>query len=634
MKKRGAVALSLLLGIVGCGKLDPQVAGVKTVPSIKSIPRYTGSLEASTRTLIDNKQAQVFQVERALLGQTLIWSAWIEKSDRSIYPGLPHGHSTTPQLVFLQLSPDQTQVHLFLRATTSGGVSTQAELVDRFPVVEVSDRSVTFDFSKGLPHRWLSTWMKGEVTKQTIEYSFVYDFQNSQKLVTFAQLAILDDEKHSNFVLRHSFRVYEENDPFKRVAASQALKFGVFPASDFSETTQPVVLRRANPAKPVVWHISSNTPAEYREAIAQGLRWWNAAFKREQIIVKQLEEPVDWATARMNVFQWSDDPSFCGSALAFGPSDANPVTGEIYTAKVLFCGPAFWSLYAAGIEQNTYSEEEFRQRTLRWAAAHEVGHTLGFAHNFYGKYYQGAKDLQNNSTVMDYPHPMDIMNYSRVGDKDLALVDYLYINEGSEESAKAVRAFPACTDEEAGFDPKCTHFIKGQENLEALVENYVERLEAGKSLKIERFVRGALHKLFLTGKLDSSYLERRTFAALVNVYGAEALKVYAGELISAEKAARTQLLSQSSEYRAIVYDLFSRLVEGEILPSMLPDFSTAQGVIEMFKAHGDFQAYQWLSGIKLSADREAAGSNDAVRKTYFFRLAHFATQALDTFWER
>jgi hypothetical protein len=36
---------------------------------------------------------------------------------------------------------------------------------------------------------------------------------------------------------------------------------------------------------------------------------------------------------------------------------------------------------------------------IRQLSAHEVGHTLGFTHNF-------AASTNNNSSVMDYPHPM------------------------------------------------------------------------------------------------------------------------------------------------------------------------------------------------------------------------------------
>ena len=36
---------------------------------------------------------------------------------------------------------------------------------------------------------------------------------------------------------------------------------------------------------------------------------------------------------------------------------------------------------------------------IRQLSAHEVGHTIGFAHNF-------AASTENRASVMDYPHPL------------------------------------------------------------------------------------------------------------------------------------------------------------------------------------------------------------------------------------
>ena len=71
-------------------------------------------------------------------------------------------------------------------------------------------------------------------------------------------------------------------------------------------------------------------------------------------------------------------------------------------------------------------------------SAHEVGHTLGFAHNF-------ASSSNNRASVMDYPHPLlainkDGIDFSNsysvgIGDWDKVSVAYSYseINDQNEK---------------------------------------------------------------------------------------------------------------------------------------------------------------------------------------------------------
>ena len=66
---------------------------------------------------------------------------------------------------------------------------------------------------------------------------------------------------------------------------------------------------------------------------------------------------------------------------------------------------------------------------IRQLSAHEIGHTLGFAHNY-------ISSANNRSSVMDYPHPkIDLVDgkisiadaYSEnIGDWDKVSVEYAY----------------------------------------------------------------------------------------------------------------------------------------------------------------------------------------------------------------
>ncbi len=91
------------------------------------------------------------------------------------------------------------------------------------------------------------------------------------------------------------------------------------------------------PKKKIVYWIENSVPEEYREAVREGILEWNKAFEKigfkNAIEVRQQEgEDFDPEDATYSTFRWitSDIP------YAIGPSRANPLTGEIIDADILF----------------------------------------------------------------------------------------------------------------------------------------------------------------------------------------------------------------------------------------------------------------------------------------------------------
>lgn len=91
------------------------------------------------------------------------------------------------------------------------------------------------------------------------------------------------------------------------------------------------------PKKKIVFWIENTVPDEYRAAVREGILEWNKAFEkigfRDAIEVRQQEgEDFDPEDAGYSTFRWiASDQSY-----AIGPSRANPLTGEIIDADILF----------------------------------------------------------------------------------------------------------------------------------------------------------------------------------------------------------------------------------------------------------------------------------------------------------
>ncbi len=107
------------------------------------------------------------------------------------------------------------------------------------------------------------------------------------------------------------------------------------------ERAEPLDPKRPNklsaPKKKIVFWIENTVPDEYRAYVREGILEWNKAFEkigfRDAIEVRQQEsEDFDPEDINYNTFRWiTTDGGF-----AMGPSRANPLTGEILDADIIF----------------------------------------------------------------------------------------------------------------------------------------------------------------------------------------------------------------------------------------------------------------------------------------------------------
>lgn len=212
----------------------------------------------------------------------------------------------------------------------------------------------------------------------------------------------------------------------------------------------------SEPVEPIVWWIENTTPIEFRDAVREGVLAWNRSFEkigfRNAIEVRVQPDDADWEAEdiRYNVLRWtsSPDPLFSG----YGPSFTNPRTGQILGADIMleyattlrrvqyqrilsglggesdemptglvqpYCSfahdlqvsHAFGRFAVNALNLGSAVEEQVLREFLIDLVLHEVGHTLGFAHNFAGSQMLSHDELYERdaveraglyATVMDY----------------------------------------------------------------------------------------------------------------------------------------------------------------------------------------------------------------------------------------
>ena len=247
---------------------------------------------------------------------------------------------------------------------------------------------------------------------------------------------------------------------------------------------------RSEPVEPIVYYLDRGAPEPVRTALLEGARWWNEAYEAAGFInafqVELLPEGADAQDIRYNMIHWTHRRT---RGWSYGGGVQDPRTGEIIKGNVNLgslrlrqdhlhgvglvapytgasgmapnglldmglppdpdgphsCGlsavPGFSYLAQVGVGASPVDLALARVAQL---SAHEVGHTLGFPHNYMASTYGGR------ASVMDYPAPLAVLEDGvvklddaygvGVGSYDILSVRWAYGHFPPEETAAALDA--------------------------------------------------------------------------------------------------------------------------------------------------------------------------------------------------
>ena len=160
---------------------------------------------------------------------------------------------------------------------------------------------------------------------------------------------------------------------------------------------------RSPVTRPITYYVDRGIPEPIRTATLEGARFWTEAFDRAGLVggfrVELLPEGADPMDARYNVVQWVNRNE---RGWSIGGSVGDPRTGEIVKAMARMDSHRArtdYNLYAALMGAGSAAADTaFVLARVRQVTAHEIGHTLGLAHNYIASSYE-------RGSVMDYPAP-------------------------------------------------------------------------------------------------------------------------------------------------------------------------------------------------------------------------------------
>ena len=331
-------------------------------------------------------------------------------------------------------------------------------ILTTFPIVEQDANKVVIDFNRGMRRLYTEIWygqgrgFNPMARDESLEIPQSRVFQAEKldnQLVIRQSVQVRDREAMANveqrFEVRYFFTPYEAGSYKGKEAPGSDLRYSRFfetQARLEESTGRPSPqMARFDISKPVVFHYSANTPADYVEAVKDGILYWNRAFGTNLVRAEKAPAGVTAPDARYNIVQWVpwDNAGFAYADILIDPRTGQSEHGQAYMTSVFaLSGKArarallrsmrdivadkkkltadavggeaaqgfpwmtanglchmqsveFAHQYAQGLEDLLSNESltdagalRASQDYVREVVAHEVGHVLGLRHNFAG----------------------------------------------------------------------------------------------------------------------------------------------------------------------------------------------------------------------------------------------------------
>ncbi len=407
-----------------------------------------------------------FEKEKALNGQLFL----LTTAGISTGPA-PTGNAFASKIVFFE----RRGKSLSMFETTEGKMVTTSITTKKFltelPIISEDEKYLTVDFSKGMSSIVVRDGMyssDGGPSNENIlivTSSFIERVEQRNQYLfinQFIQYQVPGTREFGDFNLKYTFSTYEKNPNFIPKRSIGLKKLGYFeshPMYDLTAGTDDDAtytnILKFSLEKPITYYVSRNVPNEFKQAVIDGILYWNTVFGKEVVKVDELPEGVSVHEPGFNIVQWLDWDT---AGFAYADIQSNPITGEIlqshvymtssfakgglrtakdYLKKLLtlvhqdkahtdekliglkgfksartchidlesFLGTEIIKIEKLILEKGEDAAKEVIERFaadyVREVLAHEVGHTLGLRHNFAGSIGTNisTKDYENVSNL-------------------------------------------------------------------------------------------------------------------------------------------------------------------------------------------------------------------------------------------
>jgi hypothetical protein len=226
-------------------------------------------------------------------------------------------------------------------------------LLTTFPIVEQNDEEIVIDFNRGMRRVFTDIWysMSSAFIPASLSRSLelpqsrVFETRVDGNRLVIRQSAQVrnrdfDSNREERYEIRYYLGLYETPDfDSKETSPSDARYVRFFETHPRLEPTSgraASAIARFDIKQPIRFYYSANTPADYIEAVRDGIHYWNHALGRELVSAHPAPEGVTAPDAKHNMIQWVpwDRAGFAYADVLVDPRTGMSLHGQVYFTSV------------------------------------------------------------------------------------------------------------------------------------------------------------------------------------------------------------------------------------------------------------------------------------------------------------